>query len=91
NAITRNYDEWMKEIKSGQVGWLLGTAESTETELFNITIPYVSGSRVLPDGEGYYIKRKFVSVKAVHAFANGVAQVEEQVAEINRNAVLVVN
>lgn len=91
NAINRNYDEWMKEIKSGQIGWLLGTAESTDTELFNIKVPYVSGSRVLPDGEGYYIKRKFVSVKAVHAFANGVAQVEEQVAEINRNAVLVVN
>lgn len=91
NAINRNYDDWLKDIKSAQIGWLLGTAESNDAELFNIKVPYVSGSRLLPDGEGFYVKRKFVNVKTVHAFANGVAQIEEQVVVRNENSNLVAN
>lgn len=90
NALNRIFDEWLKEIKSSQIGWLLGTAESADTELFNIKIPFGSSSKTLPDGEGFYVKRKFVSVKIVYAFADGLTRIDEQVEKINSGSILVV-
>ncbi|KAI7256481.1 hypothetical protein KC345_g10982, partial [Hortaea werneckii] len=91
SGINRIYDEWLKEVKSAQVGWLLGTAESTDTELFGIKVPFSSGSKILPEGEGFYVRRKHVRVKTVHAYAEGEEHFETCVNEVNARQVLVTN
>lgn len=88
SGINRMFDEWIKEIKSAQVGWLLGTSEAADAELFGIKIPFSSGSKMLPEGEGYYIRRKFVRVKTVHTFADGEAPVVQHVLEVNQRTAL---
>ncbi|ANS75338.1 hypothetical protein AWM70_12570 [Paenibacillus yonginensis] len=83
NDMHQNWDNWLKEVKSAQVGWLLGTTDSSEMQLFNIKIPYDQSGKMLPAGEGYYVKRKFEKVKMAHAFAHGHEQFSEQVDKVN--------
>jgi len=83
NDMNRNWDDWLKEVKSAQTGWILGTTDSTELELLNVKIPYNQTGKVLPSGEGFYVKRKFLKVKVAHAFAHGISQIETQVELVN--------
>lgn len=85
NELNQNWDAWLKEIKSAQIGWLLGTTDLSEAQLFNIKIPYDQSGKVLPSGEGFYIKRKLAKVKVAHSFAHGIGQLEEQIKDVNNN------
>lgn len=82
NELNQNWDAWMKEIKAAQIGWLLGTTDLNEAQLFNIKIPYDQSGKVLPSGQGFYIKRKLTKVKVAHAFANGADQLSLQISDI---------
>ncbi|MBQ4900417.1 type VII secretion protein EssC [Paenibacillus sp. Marseille-P2973] len=83
NDMNQNWDAWLKEVKSAQVGWLLGTTDLNEAQLFNIKIPYDQSGKILPPGEGFYIKRKYERVKIAHAFAHGNERFVEQVHLVN--------
>lgn len=84
SEFNSNWDAWLKEIKSTQLGWLLGTTDLSDVQLFNIKLPYEQSGKVLPAGEGFYIRRKFERVKTVHAFAYGLSQLEEQIEQVNK-------
>lgn len=83
--LHQNWDSWMKEIKSSQVGWLLGTTDISDAQLFNIKIPYEQSNKILPAGEGYYIRRKIERIKAVHSFGHGINLLENQIEEVNKS------
>lgn len=91
NDMNQNWDAWLKEVKSAQIGWLLGTTDLTEAQLFNIKIPYEQSGKMLPPGEGFYIKRKYERVKIAHAFAHGNEQFLEQANLVNSSWVEGVN
>ncbi|MEF2969295.1 type VII secretion protein EssC [Paenibacillus sp. M1] len=83
NDMNQNWDAWLKEIKSAQIGWLLGTTDLSEAQLFNMKIPYDQSGKMLPSGEGFYVKRKHERVKIAHAFSHGNEQFIEQVNLVN--------
>lgn len=91
NDMNQNWDTWLKEIKSAQIGWLMGTTDLNEAQLFNIKIPYDQSGKTLPSGEGFYIKRKFEHVKIAHAFAHGNEQFMEQVNIVNSSWLVSMN
>jgi S-DNA-T family DNA segregation ATPase FtsK/SpoIIIE len=64
---------------------LLGTTDLNEAQLFNIKIPYDQSGKVLPSGQGFYIKRKLTKVKVAHAFANGADQLSQQISEVKHS------
>lgn len=63
NDWSQMWDGWVKEIKSTPVGYLLGTTDVNDLQLFNMKLPYEQSNKMLDAGEGFYVKRKPVRVK----------------------------
>lgn len=63
NDWSQMWDGWVKEIKSAPVGYLLGTTDVNDLQLFNIKLPYEQSNKMLEVGEGFFVKRKPVRVK----------------------------
>lgn len=65
--------EWFNDVKASQSGMLFGTLDSNDLSFFRI--PYSEanaaggGLKVLPPGQGYYIRRKFTRIKAAIPFS----------------------
>lgn len=59
--------DWVSDVKASQSGLLFGTLDPNDLSFFRI--PYsesggsTTGLKVLPPGQGYYIKRKYSRVK----------------------------
>lgn len=64
--------DWFNDIKSCQSGFLFGTLDPNDLSFFRIPFSEAShtqGSlKILPPGQGYYIKRKYFRVKAAIPF-----------------------
>lgn len=62
--LHQSWDTWLKELKMPQTGFLLGSTDVSDTQLFNLRLPYEQTGKQLPAGEGFYIKRKMTRIKA---------------------------
>ncbi|MEC0240407.1 type VII secretion protein EssC [Paenibacillus dokdonensis] len=64
--------EWFNDVKSCQSGFLFGTLDPNDLSFFRIPFSESSNApgslKILPPGQGYYIKRKFARVKAAIPF-----------------------
>lgn len=81
--LQQNWDAWLKGIKSSQTGILLGTTDMSDLQLFNIKVPFEMSGKMLPSGEGLFIRRKYERVKVVYPFVHGVEEVVNQVKKSN--------
>ncbi|KAF6580622.1 type VII secretion protein EssC [Paenibacillus sp. EKM211P] len=65
--------DWFNDVKASQSGMLFGTLDSNDLSFFRI--PYseanaaTGGLKVLPPGQGYYVRRKFTRIKAAIPFS----------------------
>lgn len=81
-----SWDGWVKAIKEGQTGFLLGTQDQADAQILNIRLPLGEGGRLLPPGEGYYSKRgRATRIKAATT-DTGSVQLRQWVARIARRA-----
>ena len=64
--------DWFTDIKATQAGFLFGTLDSNDLSFFRIPFSESanspSGLKILPPGQGYYIKRKFSRIKGALPF-----------------------
>ncbi|MGN7356133.1 type VII secretion protein EssC [Paenibacillus sp. SAF-054] len=64
--------DWFNDVKSCQSGFLFGTLDPNDLSFFRIPFSESGhapgGLKILPPGQGYYIKRKFARVKAAIPF-----------------------
>ncbi|MWV43426.1 type VII secretion protein EssC [Paenibacillus sp. HJL G12] len=64
--------DWFNDVKSCQSGFLLGTLDPNDLSFFRIPFSESSNApgslKILPPGQGYYIKRKFTRIKAAIPF-----------------------
>ncbi|MNW23486.1 ESX-1 secretion system protein EccCa1 [compost metagenome] len=66
--------DWFNDVKASQSGVLFGTVDPNDLSVFRI--PYTEsnsvsgGLKVLPPGQGYYVRRKFTRIKAAIPFEN---------------------
>lgn len=64
--------DWFNDVKACQSGFLFGTLDPNDLSFFRIPFSESSqapgGLKILPPGQGYYIKRKFTRVKAAVPF-----------------------
>ncbi len=64
-------NDWLSEIKSMQTGFLFGSIDANDLQFFKIPTsesshyPNSSYNKMLPPGQGYYAKRKYVRIKGV--------------------------
>lgn len=56
-AFSGGYDGLTKALRELQTGFLLGTADPAEGSLFGVRLPAPEGSRFLPVGQGFYVRR----------------------------------
>jgi S-DNA-T family DNA segregation ATPase FtsK/SpoIIIE len=69
--------DWFNDVKASQSGMLFGTLDSNDLSFFRI--PYseanaaAGGLKVLPPGQGYYVRRKFTRIKAAIPFSEQVS------------------
>ncbi|MDQ0110665.1 S-DNA-T family DNA segregation ATPase FtsK/SpoIIIE [Paenibacillus harenae] len=68
--LQQNWDAWMKSFKANQTGFLLGTTDMSDVQLFGIKLPFEISGKMLPPGEGLYIRRKYQKIKAVYPHAD---------------------
>ncbi|MCM3782839.1 type VII secretion protein EssC [Neobacillus mesonae] len=66
--------DWVTDIKASQSGLLFGTLDPNDLSFFRIPFSEsntgASGLKVLPPGQGYYVKRRFSRVKAALPWIN---------------------
>ncbi|SDE64263.1 DNA segregation ATPase FtsK/SpoIIIE, S-DNA-T family [Paenibacillus sp. cl6col] len=60
--------DWFNDVKASQAGFLFGTIDANDLSFFRIPISESqssgpSGSKVLPPGQGYFVRRKFTKIK----------------------------
>ncbi len=64
--------EWFNDVKSCQSGFLFGTLDPNDLSFFRIPFTESNNApgslKILPPGQGYYIKRKYARVKAAIPF-----------------------
>ncbi|MCJ8010721.1 type VII secretion protein EssC [Paenibacillus sp. KQZ6P-2] len=64
--------DWFNDVKSSQSGFLFGTLDPNDLSFFRIPFSESNNSpgglKLLPPGQGYYIKRKYARVKAAIPF-----------------------
>lgn len=66
--------DWVTDVKASQSGLLFGTLDPNDLSSFRI--PYsesnatTTGLKVLPPGQGYYVKRRFSRIKAALPWNN---------------------
>ncbi|MBO2944181.1 type VII secretion protein EssC [Paenibacillus sp. F411] len=64
--------DWFSDIKAAQAGFLFGTLDSNDLSFFRIPFSEsnhsAGGLKLLPPGQGYYIKRKFSRIKGAVPF-----------------------
>lgn len=60
--------DWITEVKACQTGFLLGTKDPADLAFFRIPIRESAAAQgelpVLPPGEGYFVDRKYMRIKA---------------------------
>ncbi|AEI39024.1 type VII secretion protein EssC [Paenibacillus mucilaginosus] len=78
------FDSWTGPVKSAQTGFLLGTTESADLNLFNLKLPYAETGKSLPSGEGFYVRRRHAPFKGALPFTGG-AGPEEWVRRITES------
>ncbi|MDR0266677.1 type VII secretion protein EssC [Paenibacillus sp.] len=66
--------DWFNDVKACQSGFLFGTLDPNDLSFFRIPFSESGNApgslKILPPGQGYYIKRKFTRVKAAIPFAD---------------------
>lgn len=59
--------DWFTDVKASQSGFLFGTLDSNDLSFFRIPFSESTNSpgglKILPPGQGYYVKRKFSRIK----------------------------
>lgn len=64
--------DWFTDVKASQSGFLFGTLDSNDLSFFRIPFSESANSpgglKILPAGQGYYIKRKFSRIKGAVPF-----------------------
>jgi len=82
--LSSSYDAGVADIRKVGCGFLLGTTNSTDLQLFNIRVPYQEADQELPAGEGYFYKRKSQKVKIAYPYSDGYTP-EKWVKQLNYN------
>jgi len=71
--VSKAFDDWIKTIKDMQTGFLLGSSDHSDLQLFNLRLPMGEAGQVLPPGQGYYSRRgRFARVKAATCHAGAI-------------------
>lgn len=77
--------DWFTDVKASQSGFLFGTLDSNDLSFFRIPFSESTNSpgglKILPPGQGYYVKRKFSRIKGAVPF-DEVWNAQKWVAEI---------
>ncbi|NMO96271.1 type VII secretion protein EssC [Paenibacillus lemnae] len=64
--------DWFTDVKASQSGFLFGTLDSNDLSFFRIPFSESANSpgglKILPSGQGYYVKRKFSRIKGALPF-----------------------
>ncbi|WP_442950390.1 type VII secretion protein EssC [Paenibacillus sp. DMB20] len=64
--------DWFTDVKASQSGFLFGTLDSNDLSFFRIPFSESANSpgglKLLPPGQGYYVKRKFSRIKGAVPF-----------------------
>jgi len=68
--VASTWEGWAKAIKELQTGFLLGSSDHNDLQLFNLRLPMGEAGQMLPPGQGYYARRgryRKVKVATCHA------------------------
>ncbi len=58
SALSSSYEDWVKALKAMPTGFLLGSSEHNDLQLFNLRLPMGEAGQLLPPGQGYYAQRR---------------------------------
>lgn len=62
--LNNNFEPWVKALKEAQTGFLLGSNDSGDLQLFNLRLPLGETGKSLPAGQGFFARRgRFRKVK----------------------------
>lgn len=57
NDLSNSFDPWVKALKELQTGFLLGSSDSSDLQLFNLRLPLGESGKPLPPGQGFFARR----------------------------------
>ncbi|PAK50457.1 type VII secretion protein EssC [Paenibacillus sp. 7541] len=64
--------DWVTDVKAAQNGFLFGTLDTNDLSFFRIPFSESTNSpgglKILPPGQGYYVKRKYFRIKSAVPF-----------------------
>jgi len=64
--LNSSFDPWVKALKEAQTGFLLGSSDAGDLQLFNLRLPLGEAGKPLPAGQGFFARRgRFRKVKVV--------------------------
>jgi S-DNA-T family DNA segregation ATPase FtsK/SpoIIIE len=67
------WDGLTKALKELQTGFLIGSSDHSDLQLFNLRLPAGEAGKMLPPGQGFYVRRgRFRRVKAATPHAGAV-------------------
>lgn len=55
--LNNSFDPWVKALKELQTGFLLGSSDAGDLQLFNLRLPLGEGGKPLPPGQGFFARR----------------------------------
>lgn len=55
--LSSAWDGWIRALKELQTGFLLGSSDHSDLQLFNLRLPVGEAGKLLPPGRGYYTRR----------------------------------
>jgi S-DNA-T family DNA segregation ATPase FtsK/SpoIIIE len=63
--LNSSWDGWIKALKELQIGFLLGSSDHSDLQLFNLRLSVGEAGKPLPPGRGYYTRRgRYVEFQA---------------------------
>lgn len=57
NDLGASWDAWVKAMREGQTGFVLGSTEQDDTQVLGLRLPFSESGKLLPPGQGYYVRR----------------------------------
>jgi len=75
--VSSAWEGWVKALKETQIGFLMGSSDHNDLQLFNLRLPTGEAGKMLPPGQGYYARRgRYRRVEAATCHAGKVTLAE---------------
>jgi S-DNA-T family DNA segregation ATPase FtsK/SpoIIIE len=65
------FDSWLSPIKNAQTGFLLGSTDNADLNIFKLKLPFTETGKILPPGQGFYVRNKHTAMKGALPFEGG--------------------